>query len=186
MVRHLVATDGGDPDQVKIVDSGVREWPPEWFVEGDADASFGSYWAWDTLIASKVPDAERLIWPVDEVGAPRYHSYLLGTHEATVASDPDLVRRFLAATRDGYLSAVRNPQKALAIFERVIPYFPPSLLERSLPLIAATWTHDGEWGIQRPELLDSYAQWLAKHGVLAGAENASSAYTNAFLSERAV
>lgn len=185
MVRHLVAADGGDPDKVQIVDSGVREWQPESFVDGEADASFGSYWAWDTLLASSIPDSERLIWPVDEVGAPRYHSYLLGAHEATLSADPELVTCFLAVTRRGYLAAIQNPDKALDVFDRVIPYFPRHVLERSLPLIASTWTHAGEWGVQRPELLDPYAQWLAEHGILEDAGQSSRAYTNAFLASAA-
>ncbi|RQR73174.1 MULTISPECIES: ABC transporter substrate-binding protein [unclassified Burkholderia] len=181
MVRHLVAHDGGDPDAVTIVDSGVRELPPESFLEGVADASFGSYWAWDTLFASSVPDGERRIWPVDEIGAPAYHSYLLGAHEDTLETRGELVRGFLAAARRGYLAVAREPLRGLPSLERVIPYFPTSLLRRSLPLIGATWTHEGVWGVQREALLNPYAQWLGTHGVLRDASQSRYAFTNAFL-----
>ncbi|MEX3845431.1 ABC transporter substrate-binding protein [Paraburkholderia sp. BR10882] len=181
MLRHLVAHDGGDPDQIRIVDSGVRELPPESFENGEADASFGSYWAWDTLFDSRVPQSERLIWPVDEIGAPAYHSYQLGAHEDTLETRGDVVRRFLAAARRGYLAVSAEPARALPSLERVIPYFPRDLIARSLPLIAATWTHEGEWGWQRDELLHPYARWLQSYGVLRDASKSIHAATNAFL-----
>lgn len=185
MVRHLVAADGGDPDQIVVIDSGVREWQPERFEAGDADASFGSYWAWDTLFETRVPQAQRLIWPVDEIGAPSYHSYLLGAHEETLATRGEVVRRFLQATARGYLAAAADPLSALPVFERVIPYFPTALLTRSLPLIASTWTHHGRWGEQRQALLEPYADWLAGYGVLREPAQSMHAYTNAFLPDGA-
>lgn len=181
MVRHLVARDGGDPDALIIVDSGVRELGPEDLAAGVADASFGSYWAWEALLPSAIPAEERLIWPVDEIGAPPYHSYLLGTRSALAAENPDLVRRFLAATRQGYLAAAADPLLALPLYEQAIPYFPRTVLRQSLPLIAATWTHGGEWGVQRRDMLEPYAAWLAAHGILDNPEIWRAAATNAFL-----
>ncbi|WP_322049832.1 ABC transporter substrate-binding protein [Paraburkholderia bannensis] len=185
MVRHLVAHDGGDPDAVAIVDSGVRELPPESFLDGEADASFGSYWAWDTLLQTGVPDAQRRIWPVDEIGAPAYHSYLLGAHEDTLETRGEVVRGFLAAARRGYLAVAQEPARALPSLERVIPYFPRALLARSLPLIASTWTHEGQWGVQREALMYPYAQWLGAYGVLRDAAQSAHAFTNAFLPDDA-
>jgi NitT/TauT family transport system substrate-binding protein len=166
MVRHLVALDGGDPDGLIIVDSGVRELSPEALAEGEADASFGSYWAWDLLLPSRIPDTDRIIWPVDQIGAPPYHSYLLATRPALAESEPDLIRRFLRATSSGYQHVAADPSRALPLFERVIPYFPKSVLSRSLPLIAETWLDQGTWGRQREELLAPYAIWLAYHGII--------------------
>jgi len=181
MVRHLVAADGGDPDAIVVVDSGVRELPPEAFLSGEADASFGSYWAWDTLLPTSVPDDQRLVWPVDRIGAPDYHSYLLGAHEETLATRGELVRHFLRAARRGYLAVAADPLRALPSLERVIPYFPRAMLARSLPLIASTWTHEGRWGVQRESFLHPYAQWLARHGILEDASQSAQAWTNAFL-----
>lgn len=180
MVRHLVAADGGDPDRVTFVDSGSRELGFDEIAAGEVDASFGGYWAWD-LLFDALPERERVVWPVDEIGAPPYHSYLLGAHEQTLARDPELARRFLAATARGYLAAAHDQARALAVLERVIPYFPQAVLARSLALIAPTWTHGGRWGAQRRELLEPYAQWLAGAGVLRDAGVWEQATTDAFL-----
>lgn len=183
MVRHLVAADGGDPDAVIIVDSGVRELRPEELAAGAADASFGGYWAWEALMASPVGEERRVVWPVDDIGAPAYHSYLLGAHEDTLAADPELTRAFLAVTARGYLAAAQDPLSALQAYELATPYFSRELLAQSLQHIAPTWLHQGRWGEQRESLLQPYAQWLHEHQVLNDADAWRGATTNAYLPE---
>jgi NitT/TauT family transport system substrate-binding protein len=180
MVRHLVTVDGGDPDQVVLVDTHHRELTADDIAAGEVDATFGNYWAWDVLLGS-VPADERLVWPVDEIGAPRYHSYTLGVREQTAAQDPQLVAAFLAATARGYESAVADPGLALRSFETFLPYWPRDLLARSLPLIASTWLYEGTWGIQREELHAPYAAWLADNAILHDADVWRDAVTNAYL-----
>lgn len=185
MVRHLVAHDGGDPQAVTIVDAGTRELRPEDLTAGVADASFGGYWAWEALMDSRIDPARRVTWPVAALGAPDYHSYLLGAHERTLAAHPQRVRVFLAATARGFLAAAAQPLAALAAYERATPYFPRSLLADSLRAIAPTWLHRGQWGRMRRPLLQGYAQWLAQHGVLADAEAWRGAADPRFLAEAA-
>ena len=183
MVRHLVAGDGGDPDAVVVVDAGTRELRPEDLAAGVADASFGGYWAWEALMDSRIDPARRVTWPVDTLGAPAYHSYLLGAHERTLAERPQLVRDFLAATARGFLAAAAEPLAALDAYERATPYFPRELLAASLRAIAPTWLHGGRWGQLRQPLLQGYAQWLAQYGVLADADAWRGAADNRFLAE---
>lgn len=166
MVRHIVKQDGGDPEKINIVDSGVRELMPEDIAAGVADATFGSYWAWEVLMESLVPQSERLIWPVQTIGAPSYHSYLLGTSDRLIADHPKVVQTFLQITKQGYEAVAKQPLIAAPIYERMIPYFSSQLIERSLPVIATTWLYQGRWGKLREELLAPYAQWLKNHGIL--------------------
>jgi NitT/TauT family transport system substrate-binding protein len=183
LLRHLVRQDGGDPDRLIVVDSGVREFTPEQMAAGEVDASFGSYWAWEILMDSRVPAEERIVWPVDEIGAPPYHSYLLGGRADRIAAMAETTRRFLAATSRGFLAAAADPLAVVPIYERVIPYFPRELIVRSLPRIAPTWLHEGRWGWQREDLLQPYAAWLAEHGIVADAEVWRRAFSNDYLPE---
>lgn len=181
MVSHLVAADGGDPSAVISVDSGGHELTPDYLVSGAADALFGGYWCWD-LVSRSVPEDELVTWRVADIGAPAYHSYLLGTQEWTIASNPELVRRFLAATSRGFHAAAEDQAAALALLRRVIPYLPGWRLERSLELVAPTWFHDGRWGVQREqELVAGYAKWLAEYAVLTDRDVWKGATTNEFL-----
>jgi putative hydroxymethylpyrimidine transport system substrate-binding protein len=180
MLHHLIANDGGDPQAVVLVDNHGREFTVDDIAAGEIDATFGGYWAWDALFGT-LPDSERITWRVDDIGAPRYHSYLLGTHDSLIQNQPDLVRRFLDATAQGYTAAVADPAAALAAMERVIPYFPRSILIRSIDLVAASWTHEGRWGEQRAALLAPYAEWLHRHGILRSHGVWRDAVTNDFL-----
>ncbi|WP_350448548.1 ABC transporter substrate-binding protein [Pseudomonas solani] len=184
MVRHLVAADGGDPDAVIIVDSQVRELRPEQLAAGVADASFGGYWAWEALMDSPIPAERRVVWPVDAIGAPRYHSYLLGGRQDWFEHNSDSARAFLAATERGFRAVAANPQSALPAYEAAIPYFPTELLSQSLERIAPTWLHAGRWGQQREELLAPYAHWLHSHDVLADADAWRGATSNRYLTEQ--
>lgn len=181
MVRHLVAADGGDADAVIVVDAGARELTVDDIEAGEADATFGNYWSWDAL-RGDLPEEHRVTWPVDEIGAPRYHSYLLGTSERLLAEQPSLVRDFLTLTADGYATAVQEPESTLELLERVIPYFPRPLIARSLALIAPTWTDpEGRWGVIDRGRMGPYAHWLAENGAIAHDRGWDRSFTNAQL-----
>lgn len=180
MVRHLVARDGGDPAAVMIVDSRRRELSVNELQEGAAEASFGGYWAWDALFGT-LPTEQHRVWRVDDIGAPRYHSYLLGCQEDLLERNERLVRGFLAATARGYAAAASGQDEALAVLEGVIPYFPRRILRHSLELIATTWAAGPHWGRQRPDLMGEYAQWLGANGILAEPQRWRAAVTNEFL-----
>lgn len=181
MVRHLVAADGGDPDAVITVDAGARELTVDDIEAGEADATFGTYWSWDAL-RGDLPEERRMTWPVDEIGAPRYHSYLLGTSERLVDERPSVVRDFLAATARGYVSAANGPEATLELLERVIPYFPRPLISRSLALVAPTWTDtQGRWGVIDEGRMGPYAHWLTENGALAHDRDWDRSFTNSLL-----
>ena len=180
MVRHLIAADGGDPDGVITVDAGVRELTVDDLAAGEADATFGGYWAWDALFADLDP-GQRVMWPADQLADLRYHSYLLAAREESVAEQAPLIRSLLAAIGEGYETAAGEHGAALEVLERVIPYFPRPVLARSLALIAPTWTHEGRWGRQREELIEPYSQWLSQSGAIEAPVDGREAVTNELL-----
>jgi NitT/TauT family transport system substrate-binding protein len=185
MVRHLIEADGGDPSAPILVENHGREFTVDDIRAGECDATFGGYWAWDALFGT-LPDEQRVTWRVADIGAPPYHSYLLGTHESFLDANSALLERFLAVTARGFIRASSDPRAALAAIEPAIPYFPRTILERSIALISTTWLHHGRWGEQRPALMASYGDWLQAHGILRSGEIWRSAVTNALLPKSAV
>jgi putative hydroxymethylpyrimidine transport system substrate-binding protein len=177
VVRSLIAGDGGNPDNYVTVDAGARELDPANEFDGVADATFGSYWAWDNLLSS-YPQESQVVWKVDEVLGVGYHSYLLGGRPGAV--DPGLLAAFLDVTARGYAAAVKDQDAAAAAFERVTPYFSPAIIRASLSAIAPTWFHEGTWGVIRDELVGPYAGWLAENGILRDADS----WTTALSSDR--
>ena len=185
MVRHLVAADGGDPSQIVTVNSAARELTPDYLVSSGVDAIFGGYWCWDVL-SRGVPEDDLVTWRVSDIGAPAYHSYLLGTQQWTLDSNPSLVRGFVAATSRGFHTAANDQAPTVALLEQVIPYQPSWRLARSLELVATSWFRDGQWGVQREgDLVAGYARWLADNDVLASADAWRGATTNEFVPDSA-
>lgn len=165
LVRDLVRGAGADPDAVTLVDVGARELTSAELAAGQADATFGSYWAWDILL-SEQPDLPERTWRVDEHLPFGYHSYLLGAHAGLGERNPALLADFHAATDRGFRHAAQHPDETVALLGEITPYFPVGVLARSLEAISGTWFHEDGWGTVRPELIEPYAHWLAGHGIL--------------------
>jgi NitT/TauT family transport system substrate-binding protein len=148
------------------VDSQFREFCPEDLQNGFADASFGGYWAWEALMDSSIPQEERLVWPLGQLGAPAYHSYVLCTRDDVIETKKEKVLSFLDASEKGFLAAAQNPLSALSAYELTTPYFSKGLLSQSLKAIAPTWLHNGKWGELRPDVMEEYTHWLAKNAIV--------------------
>ncbi|MFI5429566.1 ABC transporter substrate-binding protein [Aeromicrobium sp. UC242_57] len=136
--------------------------------------------AWDNLI-DDFPREEQLAWNVDEHLGVGYHSYLLGTHEAIAANDPELVTAFVSATARGFAAAAADPAAIAPLYEKVLSYFPRELIAESAHLISDTWLHDGQWGTMRDELIAPYTRWMADHDIITDAEVWRPAITSQFL-----
>lgn len=132
------------------------------------DATYGSYWVWDNL-RDEYPVDQQLAWEVDTWLGVGYHSYLLGTTDDLLADRPDLVSRFAAVTARGFEAATAEPELIPGLYESVAPYFPTRLLAESGRLVSGTWLHEGTWGTLRTELIEPYAAWLARNGVIGDA-----------------
>jgi NitT/TauT family transport system substrate-binding protein len=182
MVKHVAARNGVDPESLSFYDSGAGELSAAQIRESDAyDATFGSYWAWDIPLDESLPDEDRLYWPVDEIGAPRYHSYLLGVNDRHIEEDPEFVSGFVRALGRAYADIASEPLSAAPLFARYVPFLPVRAVERSLPLIAGTWLLDGRWGAIREDYMEEYAHWLADSGILKDREGWKSSYTEEYV-----
>jgi putative hydroxymethylpyrimidine transport system substrate-binding protein len=169
MVRDLVRRAGGQPDDVVLVDVGARELTSDELAAGAADATFGSYWAWDVLL-SEHPDRPERVWRVDDELPFSYHSYLLGARADFATAEPNLLDAFHDATGRGFRYAAEHPAETVEVLRGVTPYFTDEVITRSLEAISGTWFHDGHWGAIRRELVEPYAHWLAEHGILSTPE----------------
>ncbi|WP_062339662.1 ABC transporter substrate-binding protein [Zymomonas mobilis] len=187
MVRHLIKSDGGNPDKVTLVDAGCREMRPEELAAGRAEASFGGYWAWEALMPSTIPDNYRVVLPIDQYNIPRYHSYQLCTSQSYLEKNSEIVRKFLTLIRNGYLEAISNPDTALHAYEEAIPYFPQDLIVKSLKTIAPTWLdQNGIWDYQNLEIMHEYASWLKQNNIISSEKMGEIAVDNSFLPSKAL
>ncbi|MBN8850154.1 MULTISPECIES: ABC transporter substrate-binding protein [unclassified Sphingomonas] len=107
----------------------------------------------------------------------------IATRDALIARDPDLVRRFLAATYRGYADAARDPDAALAIMRRHFPLLDADVTRQQIVetagLMAGTHRFD-------PARIANTIDFLKAAGRLGGDLPADALFTNQYLDERAV
>jgi NitT/TauT family transport system substrate-binding protein len=182
MLKQVIRANGGDADNLKYVDSGTGELSAKQIRDAyEYDATFGSYWAWDILLDESLPIEERVYWPVDEIGAPHYHSYLLGVNEKHIAEDPEYVRGFVRAIGRAYAEIASDPLIVAPLFKKYTPYLDPRVVEKSLPLIAGTWLLNGKWGSVRADYMEEYSDWLYDNDILEEKDGWRTSYTTEYL-----
>jgi NitT/TauT family transport system substrate-binding protein len=179
MILHaMLAKVGITPDQYHEVNIGADLGP---FYSGQVQV-----WnAWlnnEVLVAQSDGYKVNIIYP-DDYGIHLYSDTLYAT-DGTIASNPNLVLRFLRATLKGWTYAIENPT---LIAKMVVKYNPKANLQHetaqmtaSLPLINTGEDHIG-W--MKPEVWVGMEQTLREQGVLTATLDINQVYTMQFLDD---
>jgi NitT/TauT family transport system substrate-binding protein len=123
-----------------------------------------------------------IIYP-DDYGIHNYGDTLIASDEL-IATQPDLVLRFLRATLLGWTYAIEHPSEVGAMVVHYAPGADPALendkMAASLPLINTGEDHIG-W--MRPEIWTGMEQMLREQGVLTTTMDVTQVYSMKFLEE---
>jgi ABC-type nitrate/sulfonate/bicarbonate transport system substrate-binding protein len=125
---------------------------------------------------------------LEDYGIPYCYSPVLAAHPDTLASQPDTVRSFLAATAKGYEWAAANPKEAAALLcaevekDSAAPGGKPlpeplelAMVEQSQEAIAAAYLNKssssggggkGAWGVMDLAVWEKFLDWLSETGLL--------------------
>ncbi|MCX7859750.1 MAG: ABC transporter substrate-binding protein [Chloroflexus sp.] len=182
VIRGLLECAGvGDQfNQVKFVDIGSSDF----FVATERDeVDFVWIFKGWTGIEAEVRGVPLNIVMMNDVQCiPDYYTPVLITSEKLIAEQPDLVRRFLAATSAGYRFAIEQPAEAAAILLKAAPELDAELVRRSQQYLAGQYQAEApRWGEQKLEVWRAYAQWMADRNLIARMIEPEKAFTNAFL-----
>lgn len=145
-------------------------------VEGKIDA--GECWKGNSLPLFRKRAAEAGltlgVLPYDRFGLDIYGSGLMAT-DATIAKDPALVRKFLAATYKGYAWAGEHPDEAVALLVKRYPVLDPKVTREQLletrELMAGGQSFD-------PARMDGAVAFLTEAYGLQAPPAAADIYTN--------
>ncbi|MHB9032610.1 MAG: ABC transporter substrate-binding protein, partial [Anaerolineae bacterium] len=174
----LMACDGGDINKVQFVDVGFDLLPA--LVGKRADIVW-IYEGWDGVSAELMGDKLTLFRLYGSC-VPDYYSPLVITGESTLANKPDLVRRFMAATAQGYTYAAANPAEAADILLKYAPESDANLVKASQAFLSPRYIADAPaWGEQKTEVWSAFIQWMEKNNLLTKQVDPQSAYTNDYL-----
>lgn len=115
---------------------------------------------------------------------PDYYTPVIITSEGKIQKDPELVKKFMAATAKGYKYAADHPQEAAEILIKHLPDTNPELIRESQKWLSPRYRDDApRWGEQKLRVWEEFGDWLYKNKLIPGKLDAKAAFTNAFLPE---
>jgi ABC-type nitrate/sulfonate/bicarbonate transport system substrate-binding protein len=117
------------------------------------------------LSASKHPITA---FALDRNGGPAYPGLVAFTTRKLIASDPRLVKDFVAATVRGYADTVANPPRSLADLEAANPTLPRKLTAASLGVYLPLFKGRGgvPFGTLQSANVQAMSRWMVGAGLI--------------------
>ncbi|HET7558389.1 MAG TPA: ABC transporter substrate-binding protein [Limnochordia bacterium] len=182
VIQSLMEADdhhGGDFKSVKILNIGETDY----FTAVKRDIDFAwIFYGWTGIEAQLRHEPLNIVYLTDYSKKLDYYTPIIETSEKLIASRPELVKAFMAATAKGYEYAIAHPDAAADILIKAVPDLDPALVRASQEWLSPRYQADApQWGVQRQEVWQNYMDWLVEHKLMDHAIDVSAAYTNAFL-----
>ncbi len=160
----MLADDGAAMADVELINIEYDLVPA--LIAGRVDASLGAYWTHETILAER-EGYPTLMLKVDDWGVPPYYELVMTASEETVSRRPDLVERFLRATRRGYEAAIADPAAAIAALKAASPDLDEAVETKGIALLIPAWTAgDVPFGTQTAQRWHDYARWMVEHNLI--------------------
>ena len=113
---------------------------------------------------------------------PYSYSPVLVGSASRLTAKTDVVRRFLAATREGYLYCDKAPVVASAILRSVLPAADQKIdVDATLEATVDAFGTEETWGQMDPEKVGQFLVWLQEHNLEQEKLNVSDLITNDYL-----
>ena len=155
----MVQTDGGDPESIKMVPYEVDD-----EVSGLKANMFDTVWVYEQWA---VQNAEVQGFPYNYFSFQSIDSVfdiytpVIAVNDAYMKDNPEAVKSFLAAVKEGYEYAVSNPEDAADILLKAVPELDRDLVHTSQKFLASKYIDDAEsWGVIDKDRWSKFYQWL--------------------------
>ncbi len=112
LIKTMVKTDGGNPDQVTMIDVGFELGTS--IVSGRVDGVIGAYINHEVPVLKHKGHQTRYFNPVD-YGVPSFYELVVVTNDTTWNEQQKEIEAFWRAATKGYEFMKANPQEALSI-----------------------------------------------------------------------
>lgn len=174
-----VSHAGGDPKKVKVVDVGFN---------GAQALAAGRIAAFTGFIPAdgvglQVSGHPIKAFSLDQNGGPPYPGLVAFTTRKQIASHPQLVRDFVAATVHGYKDTIADPARSLDELLAANPTLPRKLTKASLQVYLPLFDQGGKapFGVFQAPSLTSLSSWMLANRLIASPVSPSRYATSAFL-----
>jgi ABC-type nitrate/sulfonate/bicarbonate transport system substrate-binding protein len=177
-VRTVMKCDGADFAKVEMVNVGQRLSPSLLADQVDIVPMLP---AWEGVELEQKGNQLRFISQRDFC-VPDVYTILFMAGEQTLADKPEAVRRFLAATAQGYEHAARNPAEAAELLLKEVPQLDAQLVKKSQEILSGQYLAEApRWGVMTLAQWKTHADWMWDNKLIAKPIDAAAAFTNDFL-----
>lgn len=140
------------------------------------------FWAWDG-IASELAGVPINYIELRELD-PRldYYTPVIISNTDIIENNPDLAKKFLAATSKGYGYAIENPEDAAKLISKYAPEYDIEMLVKSQKYLSDKYSEGVEvWGTMKDSVWIDYTKFMQENGLIDKDVPVSQCYTNEFL-----
>ncbi|MET3683343.1 ABC-type nitrate/sulfonate/bicarbonate transport system substrate-binding protein [Alkalibacillus flavidus] len=180
VISSVMQQENADVEKVDIVNMGDTDF---FTAVERQDIDFGwIYYGWDGIEAELRGTDLNMIYLTEYSDKLDYYTPVLATNETMIDEQPEVVESFVAAASEGYQFAIDNPEQAADILIEAEPDLDEELVRESQKWLSPRYQDDApQWGHQKLDVWENYAEWMNEHDLLEGEFDAESAFTNDFL-----
>ncbi|MEG1583535.1 MAG: ABC transporter substrate-binding protein, partial [Anaerovorax sp.] len=178
VIKAVMTSVGADPEKISIVTSDGSGYS----VLKDKVDLMWIFWAWDG-IASQMEGMDLNYTELRELD-PRldYYTPVIIANNDTIENNPEMVKKFMTATKKGYEYAIANPQDAAKVIHKYTPDYDIEMVTKSQEYLKDKYREGTEvWGVMKDEVWDGYTEFMVENGLIEKAIPAKDCYTNAFV-----
>ncbi|MFJ8527666.1 ABC transporter substrate-binding protein [Bacillus sp. NPDC094106] len=166
-LKTMIKEDGGNPDNVKVVDVGFDLVPA--LITKKVDAVTGAYINHEVPVMRHQGHEPAYFNPAD-YGVPNYHELVFVTGDKTLKKDKEALQAFLRGAKKGYDFMKKNPDEALNILldhqeKENFPLVPEVEKESMKILLEKMETKDEPFLSDTKESWEKQNKWLKEKGM---------------------
>lgn len=177
IVRSMIKNDGGTgnidikyPEKLGIWDT---------ILEGTSDATW-IFLNWEAQ-HEDIPQGSVSYFQMKDYDIPYSYSPVIAASQQRVLDQGETYKKFLAATKKGYLFAQDQPLEAASILQKVIPEKDQSInLIKSIQTSIPYFGYD-QWGQMEPDKIKLFLDWLVAHNLENNNLSSDLLFTNDYL-----
>lgn len=179
ILKTVMEKNGADFSKLKRVDAGTEDF----FAATKNNIDFEWVFEGWTNIEAKEKKFDLNYIPLKDLDpALNYYTPIIASTEKTIKNNPELIKKFLAATSKGYEYSISNPEDSAKILVSNAPEISEALAVNSMKFLAKEYKADAKrWGEMKDSVWDNYTKFLLDNKVITKDMKASEAYTNEFL-----
>ncbi len=179
ILKGLMKKYDADFSRLEIVNIGASDFFTS--VTKDVDFSW-IFYGWDGIAAELKNFKLNFMLLQDLDPILDFYTPAIIASEKTINDNPELVKKFLRATAQGYDFAINNPEEAARILIDKVPELDKNLIVASQKYLAGQYIGDAKrWGEMKESIWDTFGNWMYENNLMAKKLDAAKAFTNEFL-----